>query len=88
MLVCLKEERWLCRFVVVNVSNLILDSVYDFSNIVNIYISFYFLLKLVLKNVFSLGKLIMSGADPAFVIRGGPNSEIFLTDFRKSLKAG
>ena len=58
------------------------------ASIVSIYISFYFLLKLVLKNVFSLGKLIISGADPAFVIRGGAISEIFLTDFRKSFKAG
>ena len=31
MLVCLNEERWLCRFVVFNVFNLILDSAYDFS---------------------------------------------------------
>ena len=27
--------------------------------------------------------LITAGADPAFVNRGGPNSEIFLSDLRK-----
>ena len=29
-----------------------------------------------------------SGADPAFVIRGGPNSEHFLSNFRKLIKRG
>ena len=30
----------------------------------------------------------ITGADPAFVIRGGPNSEHFLLNLRKLLKRG
>ena len=35
-----------------------------------------------------LGLCTISGADLAFVIRGGPNSERFLSNLRKLLKRG
>lgn len=59
-LVCLNEKRWLCCFVVFKISNLILDLYMISASIVNIYISFYLLLRFILKNVFSLGKFIIS----------------------------
>ena len=34
------------------------------------------------------GEVEFTGADPAFVIRGGPNSEYFLSNLRKRLKRG
>ena len=33
-------------------------------------------------------EVVLTGADPAFVIRGGPNSEHFLSNLRKLLKRG
>ena len=35
-----------------------------------------------------LYNMIWTGADPAFVIRGGPNSEHLLPNLRKLLKSG
>ena len=35
-----------------------------------------------------LGRYTFAGANPAFVIRGGPNSEHFLSNLRKLLKRG
>ena len=39
-------------------------------------------------NIECAGKYIVSGADPAFVMRGGPNSEHFLSNLRKLVKRG
>ena len=38
--------------------------------------------------MFNLKLFMFTRADPAFVIRGGPNSEHFLSNLRKLLKKG